>query len=73
MGHLTLPSENLIGSYVNGIVVAFFENYIAQNKEFRPYFQSSYAEYLSKGQNFKLNFVTAASSQSLADAIAQFK
>jgi len=73
VGHLTLPSENLIGSYVNGIVVAFFENYIAQNKQFRPYLQSSYAEYLSKGQNFKLNLVTAASSQSLADAIAQFK
>jgi predicted dienelactone hydrolase len=73
VGHLTLPPENLIDNYVNAITVAFFESYIAHNDRDRPYLQSSYADYLSKAEAFRLNLVSAASTQNVADVIAQFK
>lgn len=73
IGHLTLPSENVIDNYVNSITVAFFESVMAQNEHFRPYLQASYAQYLSQGELFKLNLISTASSQNVANVIAQFK
>ncbi|MGH2415371.1 MAG: alpha/beta hydrolase, partial [Microcystaceae cyanobacterium] len=73
VGHLTLPSQDLIGSYVDGISVAFFEVYISKNNDYRPYLQSSYAEYLSQNEQFKLDFISAASDDELAAAIEKFK
>lgn len=73
VGHLTLPTQNVIGNYVDGITVAFFENHITPNKQYRPYLQSSYAEYLSQNQDFKLDVISGASSQKLIDRIQQFR
>lgn len=73
MAHISLPSQTLIGSYVDGMSVAFFEVYIGNNKSYQPYLQSSYAQYLSQGQTFKLDFISEASSNKLADAIKEFK
>jgi predicted dienelactone hydrolase len=71
--NLTLPSPELIANYARSMQVAFFEVYIANNSEIRPYLQSSYAEYLSQGETFKLDFISAASSDKLAEAIEKFK
>jgi len=70
---LTLPSQGLISSYINGITVPFFTTYI-QNKEiYRPFLRSSFAEYLSQGQKFKLDFISGASSPGVTAAIEAFK
>ncbi len=73
VARLTLPSQDLISSYVAGISVAFFEVYISKNESYRPYLQSSYATYLSQNEQFKLDFISAASSDKLAAAIEKFK
>ncbi|BFM39249.1 alpha/beta hydrolase [Synechocystis sp. LKSZ1] len=70
---LTLPSQNLITDYTAAIEISFFEVYINQNEKFRPYLQSAYAEYLSQGEQFKLDFISQASVQKLIDAIKKFK
>jgi predicted dienelactone hydrolase len=73
IGDLTLPSQNLISNYFNSLMLAFFEVYISKNGSYRPYLQSAYAEYLSQNEQFKLDFITAASSNELAVAIEKFK
>jgi predicted dienelactone hydrolase len=73
VGHLTLPSQNLISNYVNTISVAFFEVYIRKNEGYRPYLQSSYALYLSQDEQFKLDFISAASDGKLEAMIEEFK
>jgi hypothetical protein len=54
-------------------LVSFFEVYIADNEKFRPFLRSSYAEYLSQGQKFKLDFITAASDQKLSQLIEKLR
>jgi predicted dienelactone hydrolase len=71
--NLTLPSPQLIANYTHSIQVAFFEVYVANRSDLRPYLQSSYADYLSQGETFKLEFISAASSDKLAEAIEKFK
>ena len=46
----------------------FFSN----NAEYHPYLQSSYAQYLSEGEEFKSYLITDASSEKLREIIAQF-
>jgi predicted dienelactone hydrolase len=45
---LELPDQSIFDQYGNAFIVAFFANYPLNNPEFRPYFTSSYAEYLSE-------------------------
>jgi predicted dienelactone hydrolase len=71
--HLTLPSQDLISSYVNGVALAFFEYHINKNEDYLPYLNSSYAEYLSQNQKFKLNLITGNSSEKLQQAIEDFR
>lgn len=73
VSHLTLPSQTLIGDYDNALKLAFFETYINKDENYRPYLQSSYAEYLSQDETFKLDFISGASSDDLAAAIENFK
>lgn len=70
---LSLPSQDLIQAYIDSISVAFFEVHLNNNKDYRPYLQSSYAEYLSENQEFKLDFITEASSDKLEAKFEQFK
>jgi predicted dienelactone hydrolase len=70
---LTLPSQDLIIDYASSIQIPFFEIYLNQNEKFRPYLQSAYAEYLSQGKEFKLDFISEASVPKLIDAIERFK
>jgi predicted dienelactone hydrolase len=67
VGALTLPSQNLIGNYAGALLVSFFEVYTAGNDRFRPFLSSEYAEYLSQSEQFKLDLITAASSDELTD------
>ncbi|WP_017293716.1 alpha/beta hydrolase [Geminocystis herdmanii] len=70
--HLTLPSQDLISSYVKGTSLAFFEVHLKNNQDFRKYLQSSYAQYLSENQDFKLNFITNASADKVKNSIEKF-
>lgn len=70
--HLSLPSQDLISSYVKGTSLAFFEVHLRNNADFRPYLQSSYAEYLSENENFKLSLITDASSDKVKTALENF-
>jgi len=71
--HLTLPSQGLISSYVNGITVPFFTSYIRNKDTYRPFLRSRFAEDLSKGQTFKLDFISGASSPDVTAGIEAFK
>ena len=75
--NLTLPSQNLISDYVKGSSVAFFEVYVRSNNKnidrFRPYLRSSYAEYLSRHEEFKLDLISNVSSPQLEKAIEEFR
>lgn len=73
VAHLTLPSQTLIGDYSNALKLAFFEFYINKNEAYRPYLQSSYADYLSQDETFKLDLISGASSDELEAAIKNFK
>lgn len=70
--YLTLPSQNLINDYANSIALAFAETYVRQNEDYRIYLQSSYAQYLSQDEQFKLNFVTEDSSEGVRSTVEEF-
>jgi predicted dienelactone hydrolase len=73
VGDLTLPSPDLLSGYADGMTLAFFEIYTASNADYRLYLQASYAKYLSQGQTFSLDFISAASADKLAAALQQLK
>ncbi len=70
---LQLPSPQLISEYGKALTLAFFEVHIANNADYQPYLQPSYASYLSEGEEFKTYMITGASSESLTQAIEQWK
>ncbi len=72
VGSLTLPDPQLLDDYTNAMMLAFFEVYIVNDPEYRPYLQSSYSNYLSQGQEFNAHLITGASSEKLNQAIEQF-
>lgn len=69
----TLPSQGMISRYFTGVAVPFFGTYIQKNENLRPFLRSSYAEYLSSNQIFKLDFISGASIPSLQKAIEAFR
>lgn len=71
--NITIPSQSVISNYSNVLSTAFFEVYINQNENYRPYLQSSYAQYLSQDQEFKLNLISGDSSHKVLEAIEKFK
>lgn len=73
VGDLTLPSQKLIGDYAGALLVAFFEVHIVGNEQFRPFLRSDYAEYVDKGEEFKLDFISAASADKLTELINKLR
>ncbi len=75
MGNLTLPSPDLLNTYRDGLLVPFFEFYLSQNPDYKPFIQSysSYAQHLSQGQEFKIYLISGRSSQALVNVIQQFR
>jgi hypothetical protein len=71
--NLTLPSQGLISSYINAITVPFFTSYIQNRDAFRLFLRSSFAEDLSKGETFKLDFISGASSADVKAGIEAFQ
>lgn len=69
---ITLPSQGLIGNYIKAMALPFFEVYLRKNNTYKPYLRSSYAEYLSKDERFKLFMISERSVPDLADAINSF-
>jgi hypothetical protein len=58
---------------VNATTVPFFEIFLRNNKTYLPFLSSSYAINLSKGQKFRLNFISGASSPGVVSAIETFR
>jgi predicted dienelactone hydrolase len=73
VGDLTLPSQGLIGNYINATTVPFFEIYLRNNKTYLPMLSSSYSQYLSKGQKFQLFLISGTSSPGVVNAIETFR
>ncbi|MGK7874041.1 MAG: alpha/beta hydrolase [Xenococcaceae cyanobacterium] len=61
---LTIRDRRMIESHSNYLLLAFFEVYIANNAEYRPYLQSSYTEYISK-EPFNLYLIGSSSVDEL--------
>ena len=70
--HLTGPDSTLLYNYAYAISLAFFEVYVANNPDYRPYLQSNYAQYLSQDP-FHLYLIGAASVDKLQQHLAEFE
>jgi predicted dienelactone hydrolase len=69
---LELAESDLLDSYLNPTIIAFFEVYIAKNERFRPYLTSAYGEYLSQNQAFKFYWIDSSSQPALQQALKDF-
>jgi predicted dienelactone hydrolase len=69
---LELAESELLDSYLNPMIVAFFEVHIANNAQFRPYLTSAYGEYLSQNQPFKFYWIDSSSQPALLQAKEDF-
>jgi predicted dienelactone hydrolase len=65
VSYLTLPSQDLLDRYTNALLLAFFEVHIAKNEAYRPYLQSSYAQFISD-PSFRLFLVNAKAAEGLS-------
>ena len=70
---LKLPAPQLLNDYSKAMMLAFYEFYIANNSDYRPYLDPAYSAYLSEKQDFKAFLITGASTDELVEAIAKFK
>ncbi|MGK7918315.1 MAG: alpha/beta hydrolase [Prochloraceae cyanobacterium] len=61
----------LLSKYGRAIITGFFEYYIANNADYLPYLQSSYAEYLSE-EPFPFYVIGDSSLEALKQAIEDF-
>lgn len=70
--YLSLPESALLTSYNQAFLLAFLEVHLLDNKDFLPYMQSAYAEYLSQGEEFRNFLITNDSIEGLEEAITRF-
>ena len=54
------------------MALAFFQVHLNDQQDYKIYLQSSYAEYLSQGQEFKTYLITKTSVPELRDKYEQF-
>jgi len=73
IGKLELPKPTFLHQLFYAVSTAFSQIYVAKNKDYLPYLNSSYAEYLSKGHKFKIDLISGDSSNKLSDEIKKFK
>jgi predicted dienelactone hydrolase len=71
--NMTLPEPSLLKSYGHPTVLSFFEVYLANNPQYRPYLSASYDAYLSQNHPFKVYKISAASEPGLKQAIEDFR
>ncbi|MBD2393163.1 alpha/beta hydrolase [Cyanobacterium aponinum UTEX 3222] len=72
VGNLTLPSPYLLDEYTNSMTLAFFQVHLRNEEDYRVFLQSSYAQYLSQGQDFKTFLITSQFLPELRDKYKQF-
>lgn len=70
---LVLANPELIRSYADALILAFFKLHVAGDAQYQPYMQPAYAAYLSRDQQFKVFLMTQKSDAALEQAIADFK
>ncbi|NET06908.1 MAG: alpha/beta hydrolase [Symploca sp. SIO2B6] len=70
--NLKLPPQSLIDDYGNAMMLSFLEVHVVTNSEYRPYLQSSYAEYISQ-EPFKFYLISSSSVNELNRVIQEFK
>jgi predicted dienelactone hydrolase len=70
---LTFPNPDVLGSYKNTTMLAYFEVYLNHDMSFLPYLQASYSAYLSKKEPFKFYWISSASAKELQQAIRRFR
>ncbi|MGP0127859.1 MAG: alpha/beta hydrolase [cyanobacterium endosymbiont of Rhopalodia musculus] len=71
--NLTLPSPVLLDNYTNATMLAFFEIYIVNNQNYKPYLQSSYVNHISQKQNFPAHLISGDSTEGLRKFIKQYR
>ena len=69
---LSCTSPQLLDGYTHSMMLSFFEVYIRNNGQYKSFLTSSYAQYLSQGQNFKTHLITEDSSDELNQSIDDF-
>ncbi|MGK7917247.1 MAG: alpha/beta hydrolase, partial [Prochloraceae cyanobacterium] len=67
-----LLNPELFYKYANATATAFFEYYIANNADARPYLQSSYAQYISE-EPFPFYLIGISSLEELKQSIEDFR
>jgi predicted dienelactone hydrolase len=70
---LILPTPELIDSYANSGIVAFFEVYIANNPDFKVYLSSAYFHYLSGEEPFRSYLIDGSAAESLEQKLLPLK
>ncbi len=70
--NLTLPTPDLLDDYTNSMTYAFFQVHLRNQKDYKNYLKSSYAEYLSQGQDFKTYVITDKSAPALKQKYDEF-
>ncbi|WP_088888896.1 alpha/beta hydrolase [Leptolyngbya ohadii] len=73
VSYLTLPHPELLNNYSNALALAFFEVSLMGNQSYQPYLNASYAEYLSRDQEFGVFLVSGASSEGLKQYSREFR
>ncbi|PSF39265.1 dienelactone hydrolase [Aphanothece hegewaldii CCALA 016] len=73
MPGLILPDADLLNSYRDPIVVAFFEVYLAKNEQFKPFLTSAYGKYLSQDQKFRFLLIDASAQPILQESLSTFQ
>jgi predicted dienelactone hydrolase len=69
--NIELAPQDLLDSYSNAMSLALFEIYLANNSEYRPYFQSAYANYISE-EPFNIYLIDSSSVDELVRALRDF-
>ncbi len=69
---LELPPQDLLDNYSNAMSLALFEIYLANNSEYRVYFQSAYAKYISE-KPFNIYLIDSSAVDELEEAIRYFR
>lgn len=73
MPGLILPEADLLNSYRDPNILAFFEVYLAKNEQFRPFLTSAYGKYLSQDQRFRFLLIDGSAQQTLKESLIQFE
>ena len=66
---LTVADTETLDFYLNAIGLAFYERFVGRKTDYLLYVRSSYADFLSQDQEFKLYMISAISDEELVAPI----